>query len=52
LAWGLVFFLLGYALYASLMAGAGALVPKLKEATQATWVVMAPIFVGYILMLF
>jgi ABC-2 type transport system permease protein len=49
LAWGLVFFLLGYALYASLMAGAGALVPKLKEATQATWVVMLPIIVGYIL---
>ena len=49
LAWGLVFFLLGYALYASLMAGAGALVPKLKEATQAMWVVMMPIFAGYIL---
>jgi len=52
LAWGLVFFLLGYALYASLMAGAGALVPKLKEATQATWVVMMPIIVGYIAGLF
>lgn len=52
LAWGLVFFLLGYALYASLMAGAGALVPKLKEATQATWVVMMPIFVGYMVVLF
>ncbi len=47
LAWALVFFLLGYALYACLMAGAGALVPKLKEATQATWVVMIPISAGY-----
>lgn len=52
LVWGLVFFLLGYAVYASLMAGAGALVPKLKETTQATWVVMTPIFVGYLLGLF
>lgn len=52
LAWGLVFFLLGYALYASLMAGAGALVPKLKETTQATWVVMMPLFAGYLLGLF
>ncbi len=49
LAWGLVFFLLGYALYASLMAGAGALVPKLKEATQATWIIMMPITAGYAL---
>lgn len=52
LAWGLVFFLLGYALYASLMAGVGALVPKLKEATQATWAVMMPITVGYVVGLF
>ena len=52
LAWGLVFFLLGYALYASLMAGAGALAPKLKETTQATWVVMMPLFAGYFLGLF
>ena len=52
LAWGLVFFLLGYALYASLMAGAGAMVPKLKETTQATWVVMMPIMIGYLAGLF
>ncbi len=48
LAWGLVFFLLGYALYASLMAGAGALVPKVKETTQVTWVVMTPLLAGYL----
>jgi ABC-2 type transport system permease protein len=52
LIWGLVFFLLGYAVYASLMAGAGALVPTLKETTQATWVVMLPIFAGYLVGLF
>ena len=52
LIWGLVFFLLGYALYASLMAGAGALVPTLKETTQATWVVMMPIMIGYLAGLF
>jgi ABC-2 type transport system permease protein len=52
LIWGLVFFLLGYSVYASLMAGAGALVPTLKETTQAIWVVMLPIFAGYVVGLF
>ena len=47
LAWGLVFFTLGFAMYASLMAGVGALVPKLKEASQASFVAMAPLMVGY-----
>ncbi|MBM3151945.1 MAG: ABC transporter permease [Chloroflexi bacterium] len=45
LAWGLVFFLLGYAVYASLMAGLGALAPNLREATQATFVVMLPLMI-------
>lgn len=52
LGWGLVFFLLGYALYASLMAGAGALAPKVKETTQVTWVVMMPLLAGYLVGLF
>jgi ABC-2 type transport system permease protein len=43
LAWALVFFLLGYAIYASLMAGLGALVPNLKEASQATILVIWPL---------
>ncbi len=51
LAWGLVFFILGYVVYASLMAGAGALVPNMKEITQATWVVMIPLMAGYIVAL-
>ena len=47
LAWGLVFFLLGFAVYASLMAGVGALASKLKEANQAVFAVMSPLFAGY-----
>jgi ABC-2 type transport system permease protein len=45
LTWGLVFFLLGYAVYASLMAGLGALAPNLREASQATFIVMLPLMV-------
>ena len=37
LAWGILFFLLGYAIYASLMAGVGAMVPNLRESSQATF---------------
>lgn len=48
LVWSLVFFLGGYALYASLMAGIGALVPKMKEASAANFIVMTPLFAGYI----
>lgn len=48
LLWGIVFFLLGYALYASLMAALGALVPNLREASQATisviWPLLLPLF--------
>jgi ABC-2 type transport system permease protein len=45
LAWGLVFFVLGYAVYASLMAGLGALAPNLREASQATFVIMLPLMI-------
>lgn len=45
LLWGLVFFLLGYAVYASLMAGLGALAPNLREASQATFVIMIPLLI-------
>jgi ABC-2 type transport system permease protein len=47
--WALVFFLLGYGVYASLMAGAGSLVPNMKESGQVMWVVMMPILVSYML---
>jgi ABC-2 type transport system permease protein len=45
LAWGVVFFVFGYAAYASLMAGLGALAPNLREATQVTFVIMLPLIV-------
>jgi ABC-2 type transport system permease protein len=45
LVWGLVFFVLGYAVYASLMAGLGALAPNLKEASQATFLVIWPLLI-------
>ncbi len=51
LFWGLVFFLLGYGLYASLMAGAGVLTPDLKSNTGVTFVIASPIYVGYMLTL-
>jgi ABC-2 type transport system permease protein len=47
LAWGLVFFLGGFGVYAGMMAGAGALVPKMKEAGAANYLVMVPLFIGY-----
>lgn len=49
LVWGLVFFVLGYALYSSLMAGIGALVPNMRESGQATFVVMMPMIVPMML---
>jgi ABC-2 type transport system permease protein len=45
LGWGLLFFLLGYGLYASIMAAMGALVPNLREASQATFVIILPLLV-------
>lgn len=50
LLWGVVFFILGYAMYASLMAGLGALVPNMREASQATLVVVFPLIVPMFLM--
>jgi ABC-2 type transport system permease protein len=48
LVWGAVFFVLGYGLYGSLMAGLGALVPNLKEASQATMVMIVPLIIPLI----
>lgn len=48
LIWGLVFFLLGYAVYATIMAGAGALTPKLSQYTSVYFVVSAPLFISYV----
>ncbi len=49
LAWGVVFFVLGYAIYGTLMAGLGALVPNLREASQATTLVILPLIVPLML---
>lgn len=49
LAWGLLFFLLGYLIYASLMAGLGALAPNLREASQATFVLSIPLIIPLVL---
>jgi ABC-2 type transport system permease protein len=49
LFWGLIFFLLGYGVYASLMASVGALVPNLREASQATIVVVLPMIIPLML---
>ena len=45
LAWGIIYFLCGYALYASLMAGVGAMVPNLREASQATTLIIIPLII-------
>jgi ABC-2 type transport system permease protein len=45
LVWVLVFFLLGYALYASLMAGVGALAPYLREIQYATMFFFLPLMI-------
>ncbi|HJS30250.1 MAG TPA: ABC transporter permease [Anaerolineales bacterium] len=51
LAWSLVFFIGGFALYASLMAGAGALVPRMRESGTASFIVMTPLLFGYLVAL-
>jgi len=47
--WSVIFFLGGFALFASLMAGAGAMVPKLKEAGVASFIAMMPLLIGYMI---
>lgn len=48
LIWSLVYYLGGFAVYASLMAGAGALVPKMKEAGAANFIILVPLLAAYI----
>jgi ABC-2 type transport system permease protein len=45
LVWSVIFFIFGYLVYATLMAGVGALVPNLKEATQATFLIIFPMLI-------
>ena len=46
IGWGLLFFLLGYLVYAAIMAGIGVLVPNLREASQVTTLVMTPMLIA------
>ena len=46
--WGILYFILGYAIYASLMAAVGALVPNLREASQVTTLVFLPMIIPMI----
>ncbi len=45
LVWGVVYFLLGYAVYASLLGAVGAMLPNLRETSQATMVVILPMII-------
>jgi ABC-2 type transport system permease protein len=45
IGWGIVYFILGYTIYAALMAGLGALVPNLREASQATFLIILPMII-------
>ena len=43
--YGVLFYLLGYALYAAMIAGLGALAPSLRDAGQVTFVVYMPMMI-------
>jgi ABC-2 type transport system permease protein len=45
LIWAVPYFILGYIVYASFMAGIGALAPNLREGSQTTTLVMIPLMV-------
>jgi ABC-2 type transport system permease protein len=43
LAWAILFLALGYLLYASVMAAAGAIAPNAREGKQVTWLLILPL---------
>ena len=45
LFWGIAFILLGYYLYAVLMAGVGAMAPNMRESSQVTFLFVLPMIV-------
>jgi len=49
LVWGALLFLFGYAVYAGLMASAGALVPDIDEARGVSFLLAVPALVGFLL---
>ncbi|HSN75839.1 MAG TPA: ABC transporter permease [Anaerolineae bacterium] len=50
LAWALIYFVGGYAIYGSQFAGIGALAPDVNQTKSITWIVMLPIIVAYMFM--
>lgn len=48
--WGLIYFLGGFMLYASLMGGVGAMVPNLREGSQMTSLIILPMLIPMVLM--
>ncbi len=47
--WALLYFVLGYLLYASLLGALGALAPSTREGTQFTFIMLLPLFVPLML---
>jgi ABC-2 type transport system permease protein len=47
--WALLYFVLGYLLYASLLGALGALAPSTREGTQFTFLVLSPLFIPLML---
>ena len=43
IAWAGIYLVLGFLLYASVMAAAGAIAPTVREATQVTWLLVLPL---------
>ena len=48
-AWALLYFMLGYLLYSSLLGAVGALAPSAREGSKFTFLVMIPLFVPLIM---
>ncbi len=48
-AWALLYFVLGYLLYAALLGALGALAPSTREGTQFTFLVLLPLFIPLLL---
>jgi ABC-2 type transport system permease protein len=47
IAWAVAGFLLGYAIYGTMLAGLGALAPDVKDTRSATMVIMGPLILAY-----
>ena len=50
LVWALIYGLLGYAMYGAQMAGLGALAPDVKDASGASFIVLIPLILVYLLL--